>query len=278
MHSKKNLFAFISVALLSGCLTASVFGAEPAPGYDQLVQKLEKSDNAAVRPTPRIPVNQPWLDAHAKRQRILDTDNGKFEYFLVGDSITAGWNKGGKEELDKLFGAGKMMNLGHPADKTENIIWRLMNQNLDQSKPKVAMVLAGTNNSNGDEYTEEQIAGGVEAIVQILRAKLPQTKVLLLGIFPRGSREQRIGIKNGLTEASMNPQWEKIDRVNRIIETFADGTNVVYLNINQAFLNENGALPVTVMPDLLHPNQKGYELWGNAVRPTLEKMTADNTK
>lgn len=99
-----------------------------------------------------------------------------------------------------------------------------------------------------------------------------QTKVLLLGILPRGSRDQRRNLTTGLTEAVMNPQWDKIDRDNGIIETFADGTNVVYLNINQAFLNENGALPCDFMPDLLHPNEKGYEIWANAIRPTLEKL------
>jgi len=278
MNNSKIIPAFITGALLAGSLAVSVFGAVPGPGYEQLVQKLEKSHNTAVRPSPRDPVNQPWLDAHAKRQRILDADNGKFEYFVVGDSITAGWSKSGKEDLDKLFGAGKVMNLGHPADKTQNIVWRLLNQNLDQSKPKVAMVLAGTNNSNDDEWTAEQIAEGVQAIVQVLRAKLPQTKVLLLGIFPRGDRDQRLALKNGSTEAVMNPQWEKINRVNQIIQTFADGTNVVYLNINQAYLDEKGALPASIMPDLLHPNEKGYKIWAAAVRPTLEKMTADNAK
>ncbi len=245
------------------------------PDLAQLTEKLEKSNNPAVRPTPRIPVNEPWLAAHEKRQKVLDA--GNFDVLLVGDSITAGWSKQ-PELLKKFFGDRRVMNLAHPADKTENIIWRLMNHSMTNITPKVAVVLAGTNNSNKDEFTEEQIAGGVEAIVQILRAKLPQTKILLLGIFPRGSYEQRTGIKGGLTEAVINPQWEKIDRVNRIIATFADGTNIVYLNINQAFLNENGALPISVMPDLLHPNEKGYEIWGSAMMPTLEKMTKGATK
>jgi lysophospholipase L1-like esterase len=257
-------------ALLAGSVAVSVFGAVPGPGYEQLVQELENSDNPAVRPSQRVPVNQAWLDAHAARQLLLDADNGPFDYFIVGDSITAKWST---EELDNLFGAGKAMNLGQSADKTEHIIWRLLDHDMNQPNPKVAMVLAGTNNSNNDEYSVEEIAGGVEAIVQLLRTKLPETRILLLGIFPRGSRDQRIGIKSGLTEADMNPQWEKIDRVNRIIETFADGEHIIYLNINPAFLNENGALPIAVMPDLLHPNKKGYELWGNAIMPTLEKLT-----
>ena len=267
----------ISGALLAGSVAISVFGAVPGPGYEQLVQELENSANPAVRPSPRVPVNQAWLDAHAARQLLLDADNGNFEYFIVGDSITAGWSSSGQEELNNLFGAGKVMNLGQSADKTEHIIWRLLDHNMIQSNPKVAMVLAGTNNSNNDEYTDEQIAGGVQAIVRVLRAKLPQTKVLLLGIFPRGSYEQRIALQNGLTEAVMNPQWEKINRVNQIIETFADGTNVVYLNINAAFLNENGALPISIMPDLLHPNATGYGIWANAVKPTIMTLAEEQT-
>ena len=276
MQTLRTFTVLIAVALLTGSLTLSVSGVEPGANYEQLVQKMENSDNPAVRPAPRIPINQQWLDAHAKRQQILDADHGNFEYFFVGDSITAGWNKSGSEVLERLFDAGKVMNLGHPADKTQHIIWRLLNHDLDQTRPKVAMVLAGTNNSNNDEYTEEQIAEGVEAIIQVLRAKLPETRILLLGIFPRGSHEKRKEIKSGLTEAVMNPQWEKLNRVNEIIQTFADGKTVVYLNINEAFLNETGALPCEVMPDLLHPNEKGYEIWANAVKPVIEKMASNN--
>ena len=232
---------------------------------------LKESDNPAVRPTPR---NERWQSDHAKREARLEKGNA--DILLIGDSITHGWKRY-PDVLKKAFDTQQVVNLGHPADKTENIIWRLLHHKMDNISPRVAIVLAGTNNSNNDEYTEEEIAAGVEAIVQVLRAKLPDTKILLLGIFPRGSREQRIDIKNGLTEATINPQWEKTDRVNQIIKTFADGKNIVYLNINQAFLDDNGSLPVSVMPDLLHPNEKGYQIWTDAMMPTLNTMM-ENSK
>jgi lysophospholipase L1-like esterase len=262
---KKAASVIITLCALSS------HGATP-PDTGLFTAKAEKSGNIAMRPAPR---HERWLEDHAKREERLQ--KGGVDILLIGDSITHGWKRY-PEILKRFFGDQQVINLGHPADKTENIIWRLANHHMEKINPRVAILLAGTNNSNNDEYTEEEIAGGVEAIVQILQAKLPQTKILLLGIFPRGSREQRIGIKSGLTEAGMNPQWEKIDRVNRIIETFADGENVVYMNINQAFLNENGTLPVTVMPDLLHPNEKGYEIWGSAMKPTLEKMIESSAK
>ena len=56
------------------------------------------------------------------------------------------------------------------------------------------------------------------------------------------------------------------------IAAFADGREVVYLNINREFLNEKGELPVDVMPDLLHPNERGYEIWGRTMQPVVSEM------
>ena len=224
--------------------------------------------NPAARPEPR---HETWLDSHRKRESRLQ--QGNTDVLLIGDSITHGWSRQ-QELLKSVFGELQVVNLGHPADKTENILWRLQNHSMEKISPRIAVILAGTNNSNDDEYTPDQIAGGVQAIIDELRKKLPHTKILLLGIFPRGSREQRIEIKGGRTAAGMNPQWEKIEAVNRKIDALADGENVIYLNINREFLNENGELSVEVMPDLLHLNEKGYTIWGRAIQPVLEKIIA----
>lgn len=236
------------------------------PALNAAPVTLEQSDNPAARPAMR---DERWQNDHAKREARLQ--KGQVDILLVGDSITHGWKRH-PELLQQCFDGQQVVNLGHPADKTENILWRLTNHEMDKIAPQVAIVMAGTNNSNNDDYSIQEIAGGVEAIVQLLQAKLPESKILLLGILPRGSREQRIGIKDGLTEASMNPQWQKINQVNGILEAFADDKHVVYLNINSAFLNENGALPITVMPDLLHPSAEGYARWSRAMMPLLTKM------
>ena len=268
-------------------LTMPESGERFVPSTDQLprptgagVDQDRKSDfpaaNPAARPTPRAgDIFERWQNAHAKRNARLQ--QGNVDILLIGDSITHGWNRY-PQVLKNTFGTWQVVNLGHPADKTENIIWRLTNHQFEQISPRVAMVLAGTNNTNDDEYSIEEIAGGVKGIVELLRAKLPDTKILLLGIFPRGSRDQRSGLKGGLTGAVMNPQWEKIDRINRIVETYADGEDIVYLNINSSFLDGNGTLPITVMPDLLHPNERGYELWGNAIMPEIGRLMESHTK
>jgi beta-glucosidase len=257
----KKICAFIVCALCAGSYAAE----EPAKAKGEPPAALS-GPNPAAAAKPR---HEAWLDAHRKRDARLRDGNG--DVLLIGDSITAGWSRH-PELIKKCFGDLHVVNLGHPADKTENILWRLQDHFFEKVNPGVAVIMAGTNNSNHEEYTPEQIAGGVRAIVAEIRKKLPQTKILLLGIFPRGSQGQRIEIKQGRTAAGMNPQWAKIDAVNRMLAAFVDGREVVYLNINREFLNEKGELPVEVMPDLLHPNERGYEIWGRTMQPVVREM------
>lgn len=257
----KKLCTFIVCALWAGSYAAE----GPANGKGEAPAALSGANPAA---TAKLR-HESWLDAHRKRDARLR--EGNVDVLLIGDSITAGWSKH-PELIKKFFGDLRVVNLGHPADKTENILWRLQNHSFEKITPGVAIVMAGTNNSNHDEYSAEQIAGGVRAIVAELRQKLPRAKILLLGIFPRGSHEQRIELKKGRTEAGGNPQWAKIDSVNRMISAFADGEMVVYRNINREFVTEKGELPVVVMTDLLHPNEKGYEIWGRAIQPVVQEI------
>jgi beta-glucosidase len=132
--------------------------------------------------------------------------------------------------------------------------------------------MIGTNNSGGDQYTPQQIADGIKAIVCKLRTKLPETKVLILAIFPRGDAEQR---KNTDQGATSNGQWIKNEQASQLASKLADGKNVFFLDINKAFLNEQGILTREVMPDLLHPKEKGYQLWADAMEPTIAKLMGE---
>jgi len=132
--------------------------------------------------------------------------------------------------------------------------------------------MIGTNNSNRDDYTPEQIADGIKAIVCKLRTDLPETKVLILAIFPRGDVEQRKDKEQG---ATYNEQWAKNDQASQLASELADGGMIYYLDINPAFLNEEGVLTREVMPDLLHPKEKGDALWAEAMEPTLARLMGE---
>jgi lysophospholipase L1-like esterase len=224
------------------------------------------SDNAAIKPAPR--------DGQSMARHNLINERakqGNAEVIFVGDSITRQWENF-PALWDEYFGKYKPLNAGIGGDKTQNVLWRLEHGNIDGIRPKVAVVMIGTNNSSKDEYTAEQIAEGVEAIVCTLRTKLPDTRVLLLAIFPRGSDEQR---EDKTQNASFNPQWAKNDKASRLASQLADGKMVVFLDINKKFLDKKGVLTREIMPDLLHLSEKGYRIWGESILPTVEKMMAE---
>jgi beta-glucosidase len=255
------LHAALLGLLLAGCTTQKLTCA-------QVADQLAVSTNTAIQPTPRASVDW-WMPRH--EAVVQQAQKGNAGVIFIGDSITHGWEK--QSALwESSFGRWNPINAGFSGDRTQHVLWRLDNGEIDGIQPRVAVLMIGTNNSNGDEYTAEQIAEGVEAIVCRLRTKLPQTKVLILSIFPRGTKEQRDD-KTG--NASFNPQWAKNDLASKLVSQMADGKWIYYLDINKAFLDESGVLTRDVMPDLLHPNEKGYQIWADVVLPTLEKLMAD---
>jgi lysophospholipase L1-like esterase len=136
----------------------------------------------------------------------------------------------------------------------------------------LAVLMIGTNNSNGEDNTAEEIADGIKAICAEMRAKLPKTKILILAIFPRGDAEQRKVKGQG---AVFNDQWAKNNEASKLASEIADGKKIFYLDINDKFLEDDGTLPKEIMPDLLHPNKKGYIIWAEAMEPTIQKLMGE---
>lgn len=187
--------------------------------------------------------------------------NPNTEVLMVGDSITHGWEGEGKSVWDQFYAHRKALNLGFSGDRTENVIWRIQNGAIDDLKPKLAVIMIGTNNTGHRKDPAEQTAAGIKRIISEIQLRTPQTKVLLLGIFPCGENNE-------------NPSRKLNNEINAITKTFADDQKVWYLDISDAFLDAEGNLSKDIMPDLLHPNAKGYQIWAEAVEPTIEKLLA----
>jgi lysophospholipase L1-like esterase len=203
-----------------------------------------------VTPQPR---QGPWMQQHEDFLKIAKA--GNVDLLFLGDSITQGW-KGAQKTWDRFYGPRKAANFGIGGDRTEHVLWRIQNGELKGIEPKVVVLMIGTNNS-GDN-TPDEIAQGVSTIVEELRTRLPRTKVLLLGVFPRGE-----------TPA---PIRERLKSLNEKIAKLDDGSNVHYLDIGKAFLNEDGTISNKIMPDYLHLTPRGYRLWAEAMEPTLWSM------
>jgi lysophospholipase L1-like esterase len=212
--------------------------------------------HSAIDPAPRP--DKGWKDRQeAINKRVADVGE-KAEVIFVGDSITQGWEGEGKEVWAKYYNSRNAINLGIGGDRTQHVLWRLEHGNLDGLKPKAAVVMIGTNNSNGEDNTAAQIADGVAAIVRRLREKLPNTKILLLAIFPRGE--------------NFNNQRGKILQVNQVLQKLADEKNVFWVDFGYKFVTEDGLIPRELMPDYLHLSPKAYGIWAESIEPRLKQI------
>lgn len=185
---------------------------------------------------------------------------GPIGVLFLGDSITAGWNGSGKQVWAKTYGTMQAANFGIGGDRTQHVLWRIANGELDGISPKVLVLMIGTNNIGN---SAEDILKGDEKIISEIHAKLPTTKLLLLGIFPRGADPKDPKVKG---------MREKIAIVNQSLAKLDDGKLTRYLDIGPKFLDGEGVLAKEIMPDALHPNGKGYEIWAEAMQPLLQEM------
>lgn len=222
----------------------------------QLVSSAQETpQHAAVKPAPR---DANWLKRH--EGFVALAKKGNVDVLFLGDSITDAWRSSGKNVWAKHFEPLRAANFGIGGDRTQHVLWRLQNGELEGIQPKVVVLMIGTNNSNGKDNTAEEIADGVTAIVKEIHTKSPQTKVLLLGIFPRGTPDKH------------REQREKIKTVNGIIAKLDDGKRVKYVDIGSKFIEPNSTISKEIMPDLLHLSEKGYEIWAEAIKGTVEEM------
>lgn len=237
-----------SMAMRFSVMLCAVLLATLLAGYGLAQQP------SSVIPAPRE--EKDWMARHnAMNERVK---KGNADLIFIGDSITQGWEGPGKDTWQKYYEKRNAVNLGISGDCTQHVLWRLDNGNIQGISPKVAVIMIGTNNSNDKA---EEIAAGIEAIVKKLREKLPQTKVLLLAIFPREEKPGELRAK--------------LIKVNEIIAKLADGKMIQFLDIGPRFLEKDGTLPKDIMPDALHPNSKGYEIWADAIELKVAELMGE---
>jgi lysophospholipase L1-like esterase len=190
---------------------------------------------------------------------VETASKGNIDLLLDGDSITDWWVQGddNKAMFDKYFGNIKTANFAIAGDTTQGVLWGLKNGEGQGFQPKAVMLMIGTNNTG--TFTAPEIAEGVGAVVLEMRKDFPNAKILLLAIFPRSTPG--------------DPVRDKIAEVNRIISKLDDQRHVFYMDIGARFLDEKGVfLPDSFRADNLHPQAKGYDLWGAAVKDKLAEL------
>jgi len=188
---------------------------------------------------------------------------GAYDLEFIGDSITDYWEEEvGTNVWRELGTKYKMINMGVSGDRTEHVLWRFEQGQLDGIKAKVAVVMIGTNNSgkkkDGTEmYSDTDILEGVTAVVNEVRRRQPETKILLLGIFPRGK--------------TFNAQRGRLLEINQALAKLDDSKNIFYLDFGSQLIEKDGSISKSIMPDALHPNEAGYRIWAAAMAPKLQQ-------
>lgn len=212
----------------------------------------------AVAPVPRS--ESWWTTRH--EDTLARIRQGGVDLLMIGDSITQGWSAEGRHVWNSYYVHRRAVNLGFSGDCTEHVLWRLNHGEIDGIAPKLAVVMIGTNNTGARHDPPEETAAGIQAILSTLRTRLPDTKVLLLGVFPRGA-------------SGDDPLRQVTVAINNLAHTYADNKQIFFLDLSPLFLDNQGRLAQHLMPDYLHPNERGYQVWAEGMENMLTRLLGE---
>ena len=234
---------FLFLALTSFFLQA------PQAQVNEATYSIQRTDEDGIARTQEIAEDLKSLIS----QKSKDTKPG---ILMIGDSITQNWNQEGNPLWQKYLGPMGAFNFGVGGDQTQNVIWRIRNLPIEKIQWKTAVVMIGTNNM---EFNTAETVAGIKAVVQELQKKLPYTRILLLALFPRDT-------------LPWSKDRMKVNDVNSKLPGLAKTLKISYLDFSSKFLNLIGYLSPESMPDALHPNLRGYQIWIDAMMPVLRNL------
>lgn len=260
--------------LLSGLLALSPIQASQAETSSVATPKLGDANFPNPRPSKR------------HTAKVEAVKSGSYDIALVGDSITQCLgDSGGEWEPIKVVwkkhydsNGRKSINLGYSGYRTEGVLWNLTNGELDfKNPPKVFRVLIGTNNLDDEHYpsthTAEQVFQGTKAIVDLIRKKCPESKIIVLRILPSGGPKDKTSY--GRVYSRSAEARKALFDTGLMTSTLADNKHVFWLDINHLFLNLDGTINSDLMPDLIHPNAAGHHVMAQAIEPLLAQLLGD---
>jgi lysophospholipase L1-like esterase len=222
-----------------------------------------------------VPGTAPWwVQRHA--ELVARIKQGNVNLLFVGDSITHQWEYSFPTEPEhnylpiwqEFYGDRNAVNLGMKGDETQAVLWRLSNGELEGISPKAAVVMIGTNNtSRHKDWTPVRTLNGILADVEYMHRRLPNTKILLLGIFP----------------STISPLKSATDEtINGLLRSVYSGSSyVTFMDIGNVFRKDgavDGSLFYEKNGKYQHPNAAGQRKWAEAIEPTLSQMLGDKNK
>ena len=231
------------------------------PYFGNRLKETKIIPNLDVLNTAIVPVvnqRQGWMERNEAINQKVKSD--KVDLIYIGDSIVQNFESQGKDVWDYYYRPRNGLNMGISGDRTQHVLWRLDHGNIDGISPKLAVVMIGQN--NGSHNTSNEITEGVTAVVQKLRVKLPNTKILLLGIFQRREKP--------------TPEREVFSVANKNLSMLADNNHIFYMDINELFLRSDGSISSDLMPDFEHPSPLGHWIWAERIEAKVAELMGEN--
>ena len=213
--------------------------------------------------TPKVPTTSPESRGAGWEKHALDniakskTQADGIDVIFDGDSITYYWPARGKAIWTERYAKLHPFDFAISGDTTQSLLWRQANGQAQGLHPKLIVLMIGTNDMH---YTSspQDIADGVKTIIANYQKICPDAVILLQAIFPRGA-------------SATDPYRLKVKATNEILAKLGDGTKVIYMDFGDKFLTPDGTLTKEIMPDFLHPSAAGYQIWADAIQPTIDK-------
>lgn len=225
------------------------------------------ADCSAVIPVPKLENDfYDWWARHDAKRR--EAAAGPHDLVFIGDSIThlfegdpGGQMKRGERVWEDFYAGRRALNLGFGWDRTQNVLWRLAHGEFTGQTPKLVVLLIGTNNLTGTPNapvnTPSEIAKGILAVCDELLVLSPASHILVMGILPRGA-------------SATDPFRPAIRELNALLEeATASRDQILFADIGQRFLEDDGTLPGALMNDGTHPTEDGYRIWAEAIEPII---------
>ena len=187
---------------------------------------------------------------------------GNIDLLFIGESLTSYWEREGLQIWEEYYGERVAVNIGVGGDRTENVLWRLQNGNVDGLHPKVTVLKIGTNNTGSNWHEPGEILEGIYAVIELIFQKMPDTQLIVMGILPRSS--------------TFSYRRAKIAQVNQVLVNLQKRENIHHIDIGHKYLLDDGSIPQDLMYDFLHLTEEGYRIWAEALEPLIDELLGEN--
>lgn len=220
-------------------------------------------EGPAPSPDPAVPaMRHDALFAHRHESMLARPDREQIELVFLGDSIWRRLLTDGRAVWKSRYAARCAANFAIEGDRTEHVLWRIEHGLFDGMAPELVLLLIGTNNLIWNDAGD--VARGVAAIVEALERRLPETRVLLMALLPRGRWTPD------------DPLRRRIEQVNARLSAFAQSRGLAYADLGDRLLGPDGAIVPAWMPDRLHPSAEGYARLADGLAPYLDRILGES--